>query len=102
MNPNASLKSRNTNFLVMASRPATSLQPDSFASADLRASPASFSRPIKASSRRERIIRLHHIRPAADRGARRVQHETRDLERGAEQRPARGEILGDVAARYVA
>src|SRR5215212_1419898 len=42
MKPNASLKSLNTNFRVMASRPFTSLQPESFASAALRASPVSF------------------------------------------------------------
>src|SRR5215469_14012625 len=43
MNPKASLKSLKTNFLVMASRPATSRQPVRRASADLRASPESFS-----------------------------------------------------------
>src|SRR5262249_62323272 len=42
MKPKASLKSRNTNFLVIASRPATSLHPASFASAALRASADSF------------------------------------------------------------
>src|SRR6516165_6467051 len=43
MNPNASLKSLKTNFLLMASRPATSRQPFSRASAVLRVSPESFS-----------------------------------------------------------
>src|ERR1700731_2678130 len=42
MNPNAALKSLNTNFLAMASRPGASLQPCSFARAALRASPLSF------------------------------------------------------------
>src|SRR5262245_24164998 len=42
MNPNASLKSLNTNRLVMASRSLTSLQPASLASAVRRASPVSF------------------------------------------------------------
>src|SRR5205823_716897 len=102
MKPNAALKSRNTNFLVIASRPATSLQPDSLASAALRASPVSFSRAMKASSRGQGIIRFYHIRPAADRGARREQHEARDAERRTEQRPARRKILGDVAARDIA
>src|SRR4051812_11046969 len=102
MKPKASLKSPNTNFLVIASRPVTSLQPESLPSAVLRAAPVSFSRAMLASSRRQRIIRFYHIRPAADRGARREQHEARDLERGAEQRPARGEIIGDVAARGIA
>src|ERR1700674_2914290 len=41
MNPNASLKSLNTNFFAMASRPWASLQPLSFARAALRASPLS-------------------------------------------------------------
>ncbi len=39
MKPNASLKSLNVNFLVMASRPSTSLQPSSLASALLRVLP---------------------------------------------------------------
>src|ERR1700686_2956586 len=42
MKPNASLKSRNTNFLVMASRSLTSLQPASLASGALRPSLVSF------------------------------------------------------------
>ena len=42
MKPKAALKSSNVNFLLMASRPLTSLQPVSLASAVLRASPVSF------------------------------------------------------------
>src|SRR5262245_63952811 len=43
MKPNASLKSLNVNCLVMASRPFTSLQPESLASAAVRALPVNFS-----------------------------------------------------------
>src|SRR5690554_3672072 len=42
MNPNASLKSLNTNFRKMASRSINSIQPGRPARAALRASPASF------------------------------------------------------------
>ena len=50
MKPNAALKSANTNFFVIASRPETSLQPVSLASAALRASPDSFSRAMGTSA----------------------------------------------------
>src|ERR1700737_3550292 len=43
MKPKASLKSLKVNFLLMASRPSTSLQPSSLASAVLRAAPVNFS-----------------------------------------------------------
>src|SRR5947209_16619905 len=102
MHPNASLKSPNTNFFAIASRPATSVQPDSLPSAVLRASPVSFSRAMKTSLCRQRIIRFDHIGPAADRRTCREQHEARDAERGAEQRTARRKIVGDVAARHIA
>src|SRR3954471_23078022 len=42
MKPKAWLKSLNTNFRVMASRPAASLQPVSLPSASVRADPVSF------------------------------------------------------------
>ena len=43
----------------------------------------------------ERIARLDHVRAAADRGARRKQHEARDAERRGAEKPARRKILGD-------
>src|SRR2546425_4816420 len=52
MKPKASLKSLKVNFLLMASRPATSLQPLSLASAALRALPVSFSAMICTSRAR--------------------------------------------------
>src|SRR3954468_15283785 len=42
MKPKASLKSRNTNFLVIASRPETSLQPASLARVLVRSAAVSF------------------------------------------------------------
>src|SRR5437879_1434789 len=57
MKPKASLKSLNTNFFVMASRSLTSLQPDSFARALLRASPVSFWAMMQTSSSQNRPFR---------------------------------------------
>src|SRR5690606_15192741 len=102
MKPKASLKFLNSNFRVIASRPSTSRQPESFASAALRASAESFSRmahhPLLAE---QRIGRLDHIRPAAGGRLRGEQHETRNGEgQRAEQRAA-GEIVGHlVRARF--
>src|SRR5262249_5567701 len=67
MKPNASLKSRNVNCLVMASRPLASLQPGSLASALLRAVPVSFSAMVGTSW----SPRLCHASPPAGHSQRR-------------------------------
>src|SRR5215813_10866439 len=67
MKPNASLKSRNVNFLLMASRPFTSLQPLSLASALLRAAPVNFSAMVGTSW----SPRLCHESPSAGHSQRR-------------------------------
>src|SRR5262245_9256033 len=107
MKPKAALKSRNTKVFARASRPATSFQPSSFASAALRSSvvsldamPASYS-PSWASGR-QRIGGFHNVRSAPHRVARREQHEAADLKRRRAERRARRQIVGDLAARRVA
>src|SRR5215831_16918698 len=64
MKPNASLKSLNVNFLVIASRPSTSLQPSSLASALLRVLPVSFSAMAMTSA--PIVPRMRPRRPLAN------------------------------------
>ncbi len=49
--------------------------------------------------RRQRIGRLDHVGAAADRGARREQHESRHRERQRAERRARRQIFRDLEAR---
>src|SRR5215468_3151377 len=67
MKPNASLKSLNANFLLMASRPFTSLQPLSLARALCRAAPVNFSAMVRTSW----SLRLCHESPSAGHSQRR-------------------------------
>src|SRR5260370_6730917 len=67
MKPNASLKSLNVNFLLMASRPFTSLQPLSLARALWRAAPVNFSAMVRTSW----SPRLCHESPCAGHSQRR-------------------------------
>src|SRR5258707_2620419 len=67
MKPKASLKSLNVNFLLMASRPFTSLQPLSLARALWRAAPVNFSAMVRTSW----SPRLCHESPCAGHSQRR-------------------------------
>src|SRR6516162_1978857 len=69
MKPKASLKSLNVNFLLMASRPFTSLQPLSLASALWRAAPVNFSAMVRTSW----SPRLCHESPSAGHSQRRLE-----------------------------
>src|SRR5262249_46631744 len=65
--------------------------------------PFFFRPPLRpASLRRQRIRRLDHVGPAADRSARGVQHEAVDPERRRPKRVARREIVRHVVRRRIA
>src|SRR5829696_635660 len=98
MKPKASTKSRNTKVRVIASRPSTMRQPSSPGSISLRsASERSFAIGLA-----ERVGGLDDVRTAADRIARREQHEAPGREGQLRELAAGRDVAGDVDRRGVA
>src|SRR6516225_8367837 len=98
MKPNASLKSRNVNFLLMASRPFTSLQPLSLASALWRAAPVNFSAMVRTSW----SPRLCHESPSAGHSQRRLERLPKSRAQPAAEGPMSWSLnIGTIAGTAV-
>src|SRR5215831_16789440 len=98
MKPKASLKSLNVNFLLMASRPFTSLQPLSLASALWRAAPVNFSAMVRTSW----SPRLCHESPSAGHSQRRLERLPKSRAQPAAEGPMSWSLnIGTIAGTAV-